>query len=367
MSLYEQFFSDTNKEYMYSLIGKIVDQKYNIDIISEDNNYDNFLSDMKTIFNNNDYDDITDINKVLLDSQVEKYSEKTTVIVDNNMERPSNLDEMMKMREQDVLAINNEEEKPKNVFMNTSIVGTSISELEKETIEEEIIKEETIPQENDSIIEEELPKYNVNSSNRMNVNSSRFNYRINLFKHSIETSKIKHFSKLVIPIETGNYIFDIPLLKLNIPELQYNSILKQDELISNKKGDFGIYVPIEKLDINVNDNFENINIDIRDITGTRFDFNDMIKVNIIEIKNNVLILTCSNINHNSYKNNDSIKVINNRTHELINLLSQPYKISKIVKNMIFCKIHDDDYPDNKYDNIDMRIMNMSNQNVLFFN
>ena len=94
MSLYEQFFSDTNKEYMYSLIGKIVDQKYNINIISEDNNYDNFLSDMKTIFDNNDFDDITDINKALLDSQVEKYSEKTTVIVDNNMERPSNLDEI---------------------------------------------------------------------------------------------------------------------------------------------------------------------------------------------------------------------------------------------------------------------------------
>ena len=125
---------------MYSLIGKIVDQKYNINIISEDNNYDNFLSDMKTIFDNNDFDDITDINKALLDSQVEKYSEKTTVIVDNNMERPSNLDEMMKMREQDVLSINNEEEeKPKNVFMNTSIVGTSISELEKEIIEEETL------------------------------------------------------------------------------------------------------------------------------------------------------------------------------------------------------------------------------------
>ena len=46
----------------------------------------------------------------------------------------------------------------------------------------------------------------------------------------------------------------------------------------------------------------------------------MIKVNIMEIKNNVLILTCSNINHTSYKKNDSIKIINNRSHELFRTL-----------------------------------------------
>ena len=373
MSLYEQFFSETNKEYMYSLIGKIVDQKYSIDVLNDDSNYELFLSDMKDIFDNNDLDDISDINKLLLDRQVEKYKDKTTVIVNNDMERPNNLDEMMKMREQDVLSVNNiEEEKPKNIFMNTSIVGTSISDLEKVVEEQELeVEEQELEVEELEVEEQEykektLPKYNINSSNRTNVNSSRFNYKINTTKHGIDTTQIRKISKLVIPIETGNYIFDIPLLSLKIPELNYAIILKQDELITNKKGDYGVYTPIEELEINVDDNFEQLSIDIRDITETRYDFNDMIKVNIMEIKNNVLILTCSNINHTSYKKNDSIKIINNRSHELFYLLSQPYKICKIVKNMIFCKVYDE-YPDKKYDNIDMRIMNMSNQNVLFIN
>lgn len=372
MSLYEQFFSETNKEYMYSLIGKIVDQKYSIDFLT-DNNYDKFVADMKEIFDNNDVDDISDINKLLLDKQVDSYKDKTAVVVNNDMGRPNNLDEMMKMREQDVLSINDiEDDKPKNVFMNTSIVGTSISDLEKVVEEEEYGLEDDTSDGLDEYkeLEEEVkvifPKYNINSSNRKNVNSSRFNYKIDTTKHSIETSKIKIISKLVIPIENDNYIFDIPLLSLKIPELNYNAIFKQDELIINKKGDFGVYTPIDGSEINVVEDLTELSIDIRDITETRFDYNDMIKVNIIEIKNNVLILTCSNINHTSYKDNDSIKIINNRTHELSHLLSQPYKIYKIVKNMIFCKIYDE-YSNKKYDNIDMRIMNMSNQNVLFIN
>ena len=371
MSLYEQFFSETNKEYMYSLIGKIVDQKYSIDVLNDDNNYETFLSDMKDIFDNNDLDNISDINKLLLDKQVDKYKDKTAVVVNNDMERPNNLDEMMKMREQDVLSVNNiEDDKPKNIFMNTSVIGTSISDLEKVVEEQELeVEEQELEVEEQELEVEEqelLPKYNINSSNRTNVNSSRFNYKINTSKHGIDTTKIKRISKLVIPIEYGNFIFDIPLLSLKIPELNYDIILKQDELITNKKGDFGIYTPIEEVEINVGDDLKQLSIDIRDITETRYDFNDMIKVNIIEIKNNVLILTCSNINHTSYKTNDSIKIINNRSHELFYLLSQPYKVCQIVKNMIFCKIYDE-YPDKKYDNIDMRIMNMSNQNVLFIN
>ena len=76
MSLYEQFYSETNKEYMYSFIGKIVQKELDYDISSEDNNYSIFLEHMKEVFDSNDTDDITVLNKVLLDKQVDTYKKE---------------------------------------------------------------------------------------------------------------------------------------------------------------------------------------------------------------------------------------------------------------------------------------------------
>ena len=83
---------------------------------------------------------------------------------------------------------------------------------------------------------------------------------------------------------------------------------------------------------------------------------------------NVIIFTCSNINYNNFKINDSIKVINtyNFTADLMNLLRSPFSIQRIVDNQIFCRLPYNTV-DSIYNNIDMKILNMSNQNVLFFN
>lgn len=51
---------------------------------------------------------------------------------------------------------------------------------------------------------------------------------------------------------------------------------------------------------------------------------------------------------------------------LIELLSNPLKIKAIKDNMIFCKV-DGEHPDKIFNNIDMKILNISNQNMIYFN
>ena len=245
-----------------------------------------------------------------------------------------------------------EKDEPNNIFMNnSSVVGTNISDLEEVVEEEEEVFKE----------EEEKPKqYNINSSKRTNINSSRFNYSVNLERENIDPTQIKKLSKIIIPIE-DNYIFSIPLLSLKIPELNCDLILQQEDVITNKRGSFGIYKAIEDHNFE-SQGVERLSIDIRDITETKYESYDILKVNIVEIKNNIILFTCSNI-ENNYKENDCIQIINNRSYHLTPLLSQPFQIKKVVKNMIFCKLSGD-YDDKKYTNIDMRIMNMNNQNII---
>ena len=63
-----------------------------------------------------------------------------------------------------------------------------------------------------------------------------------------------------------------------------------------------------------------------------------------------------------------IKIINIQTYDmqLVEILSNPLKIKAIKENMIFCKVNDP-HPDKIFNNIDMKILNISNQNMIYFN
>ena len=66
-----------------------------------------------------------------------------------------------------------------------------------------------------------LPLIHINSSKRTSINSSRFNYKIDLAKNNININDLSVISKMVIPIE-DNYIFSIPVIVLTINELNCN-------------------------------------------------------------------------------------------------------------------------------------------------
>ena len=66
--------------------------------------------------------------------------------------------------------------------------------------------------------------------------------------------------------------------------------------------------------------------------------------------------------------NTKMNIVNIQTYEMyiIEILSNPLKIKAIRDNMIFCKI-DGNHKDNVFNNIDMKILNISNQYMVYFN
>ena len=76
MSLYEQFHSDINKEFMYTMIKDIIQKEINVDITLEPDNYTDFISTFESIFTENNVDEIEEINKLLLEYNVNYFLNK---------------------------------------------------------------------------------------------------------------------------------------------------------------------------------------------------------------------------------------------------------------------------------------------------
>ena len=149
--------------------------------------------------------------------------------------------------------------------------------------------------------------------------------------------------------------------------MDYNIHIQQEKVIEGGNRTYGVYQAIQDCKIK-NTIPERITIDIRDITGKRYISSDILKVNILEIKKGRIYFTCSLINHNDYETKDYIKIINNNSNTLFHVLQEPLKIKKIQGNIIICEyLGLIDLEDDIYTNIDMKIMNMSNQNIFYLN
>ena len=352
MSLYEQFHSDINKNYMFDMIKDIIKKEIEVDISSDESNKEYYLSTFEPIFKENDLDDIADMNKILLDHHIEYFIRK------------------FKQPEKD---IQNEYEKllqDRENSLNKTSERTNITDINNLQIEEEVkevedVEEEQIVEKVEKVKKEkEYKTVNINSSQRTNINSSRFNYKVDLFKKSIQSNEIKNVSKVILPIE-DNYIFSIPVINITIPELNCNILMQQEKVIETEHRKYGIFESLDNHTIRKRD-VPRITINIKDVTGKKYNYSDILKVNIVEIKDNIILFTCSNIRSNDYQVNDYIKVINNNTFQLLQALQNPLKIEGIKDNIIVCHL-DIHIDDGTYNNIDMKIMNMSNQNIVYFN
>ena len=347
MSLYEQFHSNINKDFMFRMVKDVIQKEINFDITIDSNNYDYFLSTFEKVFNDNNFEEIEQANKIILDTNVDyflKKIKKPGKQIENDFER------MIKERQ---LQDNNDK-----------VEG--LIRVQSEPIIKELIKEPEPIQKpivvNEETKEVKLESTKFNSSQRMNINSSRYNYRIDPSKHNLQLNH--QISKLILPIEE-NYLFSIPVINILIPELDYNIHMQREEIIEGGHRKYGVYESIETSRF-LKELPERITIEVRDITGRKFPSSDILKVNIMEIKKGKIYFTCSLIGHNDFHVKDYIKIINNNSNTLFNILQEPLKIKKIQGNMIICeyngliKLEDDIYTD-----IDMKIMNMSNQNIFY--
>ena len=342
MSLYEQYYSKTNKDYMYGVLQKIINDEHEIDISGNFVVKDYYSSQIDKVFKNNNVDNISDLNRILLDSCINYFTEN---FINNDDSIKSNIiDEHTNV----MLSRGNGNE------------GDNKSSLLEYS---PIIPEEVQPQLSpESIEERKYEPFSFNSIKRTNLQSSRYNYKI---KNDRE-NKINYLSKLFIPIE-NNHIFSMPVLKVKLPDFKKEILLERKEKVEHDKRIYGIYEPIEKIRLPSTE-IEKIRVKITDISDVEYTHNDILSVNIIEIKDNYLIFTCSNIYKNDYIPGDFIKMINHRNHNLDELFVYPLKIKRIKENIIVCETNDYcEYENKTVTNIDMKLINISNQNIIYFN
>jgi hypothetical protein len=365
MSLYEQFHSDINKKHMYNIITEIMEKEKKINLKDNDENYNLFLESFSTVFEEYDADEIETMNKYLLEYNIKKFTEiNIQPIIKDDFEK------LLEEREKQDLIL---EPKNKNEDFDVKEINSDdkinmiINEIDKE-VSVKLINNDDIKNDNDNDDIESNKLLHLNSSKRTNIHSSRYYYKIDLEKLNISSKDLISINKIVVPIE-DNYIFSIPVFVLNIPELNVNVHMQQSEIIDGPHRKYGLYKAIEGNKIKIKKNVSRITVDIRDISEKKYNTFDILKINIVEFKNKRIYFTCSLIHKNDYQAGDYIKIINNNSHNnIFSIFQEPLKIKKIQDNILVCEYRGlNEIEDNVYTNIDMKIMNMSNQNIIYFN
>ena len=380
MSLYDKYHSEININYMYDLLCKILKEETGEDITNNSELKNIFTQNSKQIFNEVNTDEITVINKILLDKHINEFGkmiqdkkQTSLITINENASIDDKYNELIQLRNTPLNNNNNNDDEfmpSNNPFKDINTIKEVIEDKPLIPIKEVPIKEE--PNKEDPIKEEPIKEisnenipnteYRVLSSKRSNIQSSRYNYSYNLAKNNIKSSEIKTVSKIMIPLE-DNYIFSLPILFLKIKELDVDLTFHLDNVIETNQRKFGYYKALENTEIN-KDDLERITIDIRDVSETRYDKVDIAKVNILEIKDSEIQFTCTNIEENNFLVNDYIKIINNYTKGF--KINYPLKIQRIEENIIIC-LYENDKKSKKYSDVDMKLLNTSNQNIIYFN
>ena len=181
MSLYDKYHSQQNKNYMYELITNIIKKEYNSDPTQIKSYNDAYESNFKNAFHKINTDDIKDINKELLDTQVNYFVS--------------------------------------NLYDRDKIFSNEDKNMENKDLEQT------------NLI--------INSNNRIiNLDHScRYHYKINL----PDLKKNSFFiEKVVLPIDDSS-LFIGPLLILNVNNIPVELQMIANVSMNNRT--YGIYTP----------------------------------------------------------------------------------------------------------------------------
>lgn len=310
-SLYDKYYSEHNKVYMYGLIKKIVQKEYNTDISSNEAYNLFFKTNFHEVFHKINTEDISDLNRLLLTTQLNFFEE--------------NLHKISEVvgHEEEKLVVNNEE----------------------------YIEGNKVPDELDS-------NYIIYSHKRViNLkNSSRFSYKL-VTPIPIKNKPVR-IEKVIIPIESMLPITAVLFIEINkhIVELYIRGTTKFNER------EFGIYVPHYEKDMLISN--DSISVLYKNILHKPIAKScDVYEIQNIH-KNKLIISICR---LHEFKKNDYIQVCN---YKKVNVTSSIFRnelfmITNIITNEdtieLECEI-----PDNILSVLTkgLFIMNMSIQNII---
>ena len=397
MSLYDSFFSGLNKDHVYHLIKDIIFENHNVNIFLDNEFRQIYDKNLQRIFDGNNVANLEEINNICVNETIVLFNDKiklqlsddTTYDTDVKSDYDSLFTERMKQNDMfKNMKTEKEEKELKDKLEKEQLEQNRLEQnrleqnrleqerLNKERLELEQMKLDAISYQSNirqlpSIVEEPIDEVEefrqvqrIVSNKRSHIKSSRYNYSFNLKNNNIVINPDSTIHKLIIPLE-DNYIFDHSILSLSIKELDLDISLELEKELVNNHRTYGVYVPIEAHRFSNINNVDSVTINITDITNTDYVSYDIINVTKLEIKDDSIIL-----NVNSVKDillHDYFKVLNLSTNimELRYLLLEPMKVVKVEKNRLHFKTN---YIMNNtiVEDIEMKLMNVSNQNVLFF-
>jgi len=189
VSLYDKYHSEHNKKYMYNLITQYIQKENNVDMSSNSTYNQFFETNFTNTFQKVDTEDLKDLNKHLLDTQVDYYkqfiSKQQSIQVD----------------------------KPKEI----------INLQEPTNLQDDELKE-------DNLLLHSLQRIiNLQQSNR-------FSYRIVNKVHKKECQ----LEKIILPIE-DNYLFANPVLILSLDNTKIELHLRGTMKLGTRE--YGLYTP----------------------------------------------------------------------------------------------------------------------------
>jgi len=403
MSLYDSFFSGLNKDHVYHLIKDIIFENHNVNIFLDNEFRQIYDKNLQRIFDGNNVANLEGINNICVNETIVLFNDKiklqlsddTTYDTDVKSDYDSLFTERMKQNDMfKNMKTEKEEKELKDKLEKEQLEQDRLEQnrleqnrldkerlnndrLDKERLELQQMKLDAISYQSNirqllpSIVEEPIDEVEefrqvqrIVSNKRSHIKSSRYNYSFNLKNNNIVINPDSTIHKLIIPLE-DNYIFDHSILSLSIKELDLDISLELEKELVNNHRTYGVYVPIEAHRFSNINNVDSVTINITDITNTDYVSYDIINVTKLEIKDDSIIL-----NVNSVKDillHDYFKVLNLSTNimELRYLLLEPMKVVKVEKNRLHFKTN---YIMNNtiVEDIEMKLMNVSNQNVLFF-
>ena len=372
--------SEVNTNFIFDKISDILMSNHSVNIKLNDKYKKLYEDNIKYIYDNyiNEVNSLEGLNDLLLKESVSLLSDKIKDIEEENNKKISgDINDLMEQynRDNENLLKNS----PLNNDNNNNLLNNN-NPLNNNALNNNPLNNK-VPEQNNNLFNnpnefnnnivsnrtinknDKNPKNNniikISSMNRSNNNSSRYNYKIDLKYNNIKFNNNK-LEKVLLPIE-DNYIFSSPIIYIKINE--NNNMLKLDEIIENNDRKYGVYYPIDN-NIKLNYN-NNININITDLSETIHTIIDILNIVKIIINDEYIILYNKYIVKEHLKN-DYIKLIDYEKNiiDMNSILTQPLKIHDIDENKLIIK---------KYSNIkkisldiDMKFINLSNQNFIFF-
>jgi hypothetical protein len=302
-SLYDKYYSQHNRTYMYNLIKNLILKDHTIDISTNDTYNQFFETNFMNTFNSVNTEDIKDLNNYLLNTQIEYF--QNFIIKQPNLVKSSEL-----------------------ITNDTTVNNKSES------------KDESI-----NIIIHSIQR-NINLQN-----SSRHNFRI---ENPMKQKNIS-IDKVIIPIE-DTQLFMNPILLVSLDTQTVELHLRGNITLRNR--DYGIYSPFYETMLRLNS-------DICRIQFKNQLHNVRRNCDVYKIKSwddDEIILVSSD--KDEFKVGDYIRICNFEDVELEDetCLKEQYKILEIInQNNLTLKLN------KKTTSLDnLYVMNISLQNTIYF-